>query len=110
MINNFKQFENTSDRYFSIIDMERGNIQSVQIHESEQSASNWIINFVHENFKDDGVYDEVEDVFDPYELLELFNERCSPDYEILLFESSLEPSTKLDKQLELRKTSNKYNL
>lgn len=122
MINKFKIFEETAyeealrksqikrDKYYVIVDMQRGLIESVQVHDTKESATNWIINFVHENFENFDNYDDVKDEFDPEELLNIFNERHSPDYEMYLYEEELSPPEKLNKRFALRKTTGKYNL
>jgi len=111
---NFKQFENKSDTYYIIIDMERGVIENTQVYDDKKSAYNWIRNFVHENIlymPEERYYNEIKNEFDPYELLDFYNEiQKINGFEMHLIKQTLSPQTKLDKDLELRMTSDKYNL
>jgi len=112
MINSFKQFENNSDSYYIIIDMVRGNIEHVEVFDKKESAYNYVRNFVHENISTHSPedYDDIEDEFDPDELLEYFNDRNAPDYEVFLKGPHKLSNETLNSNLELRMNSNKYNL
>jgi len=112
MINKFKQFENKNEEFYIIIERERGNIEGVQIYDDRESAYNFIRNFIHENISSfiPESYDDIKDEFDPQILLDYFNGRNSPNYEMYLYKESLLSRMKLDKHLELRMNSNKYNL
>jgi len=91
--------------------MENGNIDSVEIYDSEESTYNWVRNFVYENFEANGYLEDIKDVTDPYELLHEFNNRWTPDYVILLKGPyKLSPPVKLDKSIELLINVKKYNL
>ena len=110
MINNFKQFENNSDTPYVVIDMERGVIESVTVFNDKESAYNWVRNFVYENYDAHGLLEVLGNETDPYELLLEFNDKWGPEIEMYLEEAELSPPVKLDKSIELRMTTNKYNI
>lgn len=107
----FKQFENKSDMRYVIIDMERGLIESIQVFNDKESAHNWVRNFIYENFEGNDCLEDIKGVFDPEELLNLFNERWAPDYEMYLYDTPERIDfVKLDRDIELQMTTKKYNI
>jgi len=110
MINKFKQFENKSNMRYVVIDIESGIIESVVFFDDKESAYNWVRNFVYENFESMECLEDLDGVTDPYELLQEFNTRWAPDLEMYLHNAVVEPPVKLNKSIELRMTTKKYNI
>lgn len=118
-----KKFENykesiKSKTYYIIIDM-GDDIDDTYtlLFDNKESAYNWVRNYVHQIFESEanevGEYDYIcKNEFDPYELLDLYNDKYGTQNGRRLFlkTTTLQPEEKLNKHLELQMSTKKYNL
>lgn len=100
--------------YYIIIDIQDGIVESTLLFDDKENAYNWIRNFVHqiEQSESNEIGEEsysYEDEFDPYVLIDFYNDKQSGN-ELFLQTTSLQPYQPLDKDLELKMNSKKYNI
>ena len=74
----------------------------------ELSRDNFIINRIHREYRVDNMYEEVEDIFDVNELIDIYN--VGGDSKFYTYESQIMSDVKLEKSIQIRKDSKKYNL
>lgn len=104
-------FENIKDKIYLVSDIDVNNdkINHFAFYDIE-SRNNFIINHIHETYKeiyDDEYYEDIKDKFTVEELLKEYN--IDESYIELKTVDILE-NVKLNKDLELKKNTNKFNI
>jgi len=105
-----KQFENKKDKIYLVIDVEKNLKTQYFAFYDIDSRNNFIINYIHNKYKelyDDEYYNDIKDKFTIEELLKEFN---IDDSHIELETVSILENIKLDSKLELRRDTNKFNI
>ena len=103
-----KLFENNTETiiYLCVITQKNGTGDTYSFYD-KLSRNIFIINYVHNNFKEFDMYDEVKDIFDIYELIKKFN---TGDSKIYLEHSKILTNVKLDPEIQIKYDAQNFNL
>ena len=108
-----KLFEKPENGCWVVIEMENGVPEYIQLFIDKESADNYLINSIHQYFKDEEETEEYscKDIFDVNQLLETWNEKQEYNgeetyYQFITYFDKVE----LRPELKMRMDAKKYNL